>query len=245
MILRRLHPLAKLGIALLWMIAVTLVFDPRYQATAIAVTTGALLVLDRASPFKLLLVAIPFALFGLGFLWMNLFFHEDAGSFTENYRNMSWTADPGFQAGWVLFLRALAYGFISYAFVRTTDAVLLVRALQQYLGLPASIAYGLFASVQFWPRLLADIRQILTAHAQREGRPPPRLPGPRQIARLLIPVLAGAVRRATRSALAMEARGLRSGAPRTHYTGVPFAARDGVFVCLAGSLPFLALLPLV
>lgn len=244
MILRRVHPLAKLAVAMVWLVAVTFVFDPRYQATAIAAMLGALIALDRASPLKLALVAIPFALFGLGFLWINLFFHDQAGSVTESYRAISWSADPGLQAGWVLFLRALAYGFISYAFVRTTDAVLLVRALQQYLNLPASVAYGLFAAIQFWPRLLADIRQILTAHAQREGRPPPRLPSPRQIARLVIPVLAGAVRRATRSAQAMEARGLRAGAPRTHYTSVPFAARDGVFVAIAASLPFLALIPL-
>jgi energy-coupling factor transport system permease protein len=50
---------------------------------------------------------------------------------------------------------------------------------------------------------------------------------------LVIPLLAFAIRRAGRTAIAMEARGLSPDAPRTIMNAPAFHGRDGVFVVVA------------
>ena len=70
------------------------------------------------------------------------------------------------------------------------------------------------------------------ARAMKSGRPPRRIPGMAELFSLIVPLLAFAIRRAGRTAIAMEARGL-SAAPRT-ITKVPrFSARDLTFVALS------------
>lgn len=53
------------------------------------------------------------------------------------------------------------------------------------------------------------------ARAMRQGHALRRIPRPREIMALVIPLLAFAIRRATRAAISMEARGLHPGCRRS------------------------------
>src|SRR5215212_7363635 len=76
--LRTLNPLLKLFVCLTWLTAAMLVFDTRFQAACILLTSLTLIVFARISPLVLLALMIPFCLFGFGFLTTNLLFHQES-----------------------------------------------------------------------------------------------------------------------------------------------------------------------
>lgn len=233
LVLRRVNPLAKAAMCLLWIAAASLIFDVRFQLATIALAAGALILVDRTPVWMVLAVMVPFALFGFGFLTTGVLFRQDGGYVTALSAEAALSSDAA-AAGVVLFFRAIACGMASFLFVRTTDPDALVRSAMVHARLPARIGYALFTALHLVPDLLAEMRQIRLARAMRRGRPPSRLIGPVEAASLVIPLLATAIRRATRSAIAMEARGLT---PRRKpsLTNVPgFGAVDAAFLLAAG-----------
>ncbi|MBZ6077935.1 energy-coupling factor transporter transmembrane component T family protein [Microvirga puerhi] len=241
--LRSINPITKLAVCFLWLGAAMLVFDPRFQAACILVPALALVLLNRTSPLLLLALMIPFCLFGFGFLTTSVLFRKES-EFALQMAGESLIATPAFSAGIVLFLRAVACGMISVFFALTTDPNRAVRSLMVSLNLPARVGYSLFAAMQLAPDLAAEAQQMRIARAMRAGRPPRRIPGPAELFSLVIPLLAFAIRRAGRTAIAMEARGLSPTTPRTIMNAPGFGQNDLVFagaafilLCLCGLLP--------
>lgn len=222
------NPIAKLAVCIAWLFAAMLVFDARFQVACILIPALALVTLGRVSPLRLLLLAIPFALFGFGFLTTSLLFHRESG-FALQVAGEAPLRSPAFSAGLTLFLRALACGAISMVFALTTAPDRAVRALMTTLGLPARIGYSLFAVMQLVPDLAAEAQQMRLARAMKSGRPPRRVPGPIELFSLVVPLLAVAIRRAGRTAIAMEARGLSPTGPRTIMNAPGFGLCDWVF----------------
>jgi len=230
--LSTLHPLPKLITCLIWIVAIILVFDARFQIAAFLIATAVLIGLERKPPRLIFGLMIPFALFGLGFLTTSVLFRADS-DFALYAARQSPFASKAFSAGIVLFFRAMASGMISAVFVLTTDPGLFVKALMADWKLSPRIGYALFSALQLTPDLAAELRQIRIARAMKRGRPPSRFPHPGEIATLFIPLLAFAIRRAGRAAVAMESRGLGAGEKRT-IVGVPkFRYRDAIFVAVA------------
>lgn len=230
--LKRLDPLVKLAVALAWIGASVLVFDPRFQIAAILLAGGALLLLNRTSPLLLAALMVPFCLFGFGFLTTSLLFRRES-DFALAMSAEALVASPAFSAGVTLFLRAVACGMVSTFFALTTDPGALVRALMARCRLPPRVGYSLFTAMNLVPDLLSEARRIRLARAMRRGRPPRRFPGPAELTGLIIPLLAFAIRRASRAAIAMEARGLARDAPRT-IANVPYPGRpDAIFATLS------------
>ena len=122
---------------------------------------------------------------------------------------------------------------ISVFFALTTDPGRFVRALMRHARLPPRIGYSLFAAMQLVPDLVGEAQQMRLARAMKSGRRLRRIPGPFELMSLVIPLLAFAIRRAGRTAIAMEARGLAPHAPRTIMNAPAFHGRDGVFVVVA------------
>ncbi len=230
--LKALNPLSKLVVCIVWLAASVLVFDARFQIACIVTAGLALIVFNRTSPFLLLALMLPFCLFGFGFLTTSLLFRQDS-EFALRMAGESLLTSPAFSAGITLFLRAIACGMISVFFALTTDAGALVRALMRYGRLPPQIGYSLFAAMQLVPDLAAEVQQMRLARAMKSGRPPRRIPGPVEIFSLVIPLLAFAIRRAGRTAIAMEARGLSPRAPRTFLNAPRFSRRDAIFVLMS------------
>ncbi|MDN2583227.1 energy-coupling factor transporter transmembrane component T [Aquibium sp. ELW1220] len=230
--LSALHPLPKLVLCLAWIAASILVFDAVFQVATILVAALALVLAERRSPLLVLALMVPFALFGFGFLTTSVLFRQES-DFALKMSSETPFGGAALSAGIVLFLRAIACGMVSALFALTTDPGRLIKALMLSWRLPASIGYALFSALHLVPDLAAEARQMRLARAMRRGRPPRRIPGPGEAASLVVPLLAYAIRRASRSAIAMEARGLGARPHRT-VTGAPvMGRRDAVFVVAA------------
>jgi energy-coupling factor transport system permease protein len=134
--------------------------------------------------------------------------------------------------GLVLFFRVLACGMVSAVFVLTTDPGRFVRALMADLRLPPSFGFALMQALHLVPDLGREAQVLRMARAIRLGRPMRRIPAPSEVAALTVPLLAFAIRRAGRAAVAMEARGLAPGRPRTHLPQPPMGRADTVFIVL-------------
>lgn len=240
--LKALNPLSKLFVCCVWLAACVLVFDLRFQLAAILVPALALVALNRTSPLVLMALMVPFGLFGFGFLTTSLLFRQES-DFALRMAGESLLASPQFSAGVTLFLRALACGMISVFFALTTDPGLFVRALMRHAGLPPRIGYSLFAAMQLVPDLAGEAQQMRLARAMKSGGRLRRIPGPVEAASLVIPLLAFAIRRAGRTAIAMESRGLGPDTPRTIMNAPGFRVRDAVFCVVAlGALALCAVL---
>ena len=203
--LGRLNPLSKLALAGAFLAASSLVFEPRFQLAAILAALLPLILLEGARPLGLLWRLWPFALVGLGYLWLNLAFFDRAAAYTWTSAAVPVAQNPALFAGTTLFLRAIALGAISLFFVRTTDPADFLRSLMLRCRLPAAL--GL--------------------------RPSRRLPIPARPCRAAPPAAAGAGSAAKRAAagLGEAAGGLsRAGDPSAggfHKAGRPGGHRHG------------------
>jgi len=240
-VLKAVNPLVKLGACLAWLMAAMLVFDPVFQAATVAAVLLALVLIDRRSPAAVLALIAPFALFGIGMLTTNLLFHRDS-PYALALSGEAFLVSPAVAAGVTLFLRSIACGSISALFALSTDPEALVRALMAYCRLPPRLGYALFAVMQMLPDLGAEVRQMRLARVMKSGGRLRRLPTPREALDLLVPLLSYAVRRASRAAIAMEARGLSPGR-RTILRVPPFTWYDGAFIlAVAGAMTLCGLL---
>jgi energy-coupling factor transport system permease protein len=230
--LSRIHPLAKLVVCMVWIAVSILVFDAWLQIFIIATAALALIVLERRSPLLVLALMVPFALFGFGFLTTSVLFRQESDFALQMARETP-LGSEAFSAGIVLFLRAIACGMVSAVFALTTDPGAFVKALMVSWRLPPRVGFSLFTALQLVPDLAAEAQQIRLARAMKKGRPPRRIPGPLETASLVIPLLAFAIRRATRTAIALEARGLAPGRPRTVMGAPTFHGRDLAFGVLS------------
>jgi energy-coupling factor transport system permease protein len=234
--LRRLNPTIKLAVTLTSMLVATLLFD-FWTLLLIALTTLALVWwLGRVPLVILLRVQIPFLVLGLGYLWMNaLFARGDPDGLRILFAvGPLQVSAEGIDSGLILLARALCFGASSLFFVTTTDPTDLILSLIQQLRLSPRLAYSILAVYRFLPLLESELRQIQAAHHLRgigEGK------GLRvkaeQSYRYTIPLLANAVRRANRVAIAMESRAFSGTRQRSYYRQLHIGPVDWVALLCA------------
>lgn len=230
--LRAFHPLPKLALCLAWIVASLVVFRLSFQIALFASATVMLLVDARVPPRRLLLVMVPFALFGFGFFSTSVLFRAESGFALQMAQEQG--GAPDVAPGLVLFFRVLACGMISAVFSLTTDPGRFVRALMQHLRLPPPMGFALLQAMHMVPDLRAEMLQLRMARAIRLGRSLRRFPAPGEAITLAIPLLAYAIRRATRAALSFEARGLQPGRFRTHLPQPPMMQADAIMLASGG-----------
>lgn len=164
-----------------------------------------------------LLLMIPFSITAVGYLWTTVLFAADAGGTVIWTWNSIEVTDEQLSRAFSLALRVIAFSAISLLFVLTTRPVTFIMSLMQQLRLSPKLAYSILVGYQFLPVIKDEFIQIRHAHRLRgvgvEKWWWQRLYG---MKRMLIPLLAAAVRKAERSAFAMEARGF-TGQPRTEF----------------------------
>jgi energy-coupling factor transport system permease protein len=229
--LKTLNPLSKLAVCVLWLASSVLIFDGWFQIATIVVVWVTLVAINRTSLQLLLLLMLPFSLFGFGFLTTSVLFGRES-DFAQAISGETTLRSNAFPAGIILFLRAMACGMVSTFFALTTDPGGLVRALMRYAKLPPKIGYSLFAAMQLVPDLASEAQQMRLARAMKSGRQQGPFPWPAELFSLIVPLLAFAIRRAGRTAIAMESRGLSTG-PRTIINVPHFSRRDVAFATLS------------
>jgi energy-coupling factor transport system permease protein len=151
---------------------------------------------------------------------------------------LSDTASP--VAGLALALRVVALALPGVLLVAATDPVRLADALTIHWRVPTRFAYGALAALRLAPLLVTEFEAARLARRTRGvesgGNP---VVAARLLAGTAFTLLVGAVRRGSRLATAMDARGFDSGIVRTNARGSRLHPRDARFV--AGTVAVCAL----
>ena len=145
--------------------------------------------------------------------------------------NVVLSDEAGLVTGLGLALRVVGLALPGVLLVASTDPVRLADALTVHWRLSTRVAYGALAALRLAPLLVAEFDQVRLARRTRgvdAGRSP--VARVRLLAGVGFLLLVSAVRRATRLATAMDARGFDSGIPRTNARGSVLHARDTWFV---------------
>ncbi len=210
-LLGRTNPLAKLGIALAWLVGLGLTIDvrPPLILTLVALIAG--FQLGGVSPAALARRIAPLWLAVLGIALANLLFstHNPDPLATELARlGPLRITQEALDAAAGLGARVLSIISVGAVFALTTDATYLVDSLVQLAGVSPRFAYGTLAAYQAVPRLAEDLgtlRSTRRLRGLREWHP-----------RLVIGLLVRAIRHADQLAIAMDARGFGTGRRSTY-----------------------------
>ncbi|MER7336064.1 MULTISPECIES: energy-coupling factor transporter transmembrane component T [unclassified Micromonospora] len=239
--LARRNPVAKLAAALVFSFILVATLDPVAPAIAIAVELAVLplfgvrfrVLARRAWPLLVGAVGVVVTLV--------LFAAERSGRVLVEAGPAVVTSGVLLTAlGLVLRMFAVALpGVIVFA---TTDPTDLADALIQNAKAPARFAIGALAAFRLVPLLGQEWQMIAMARRARgveAGRNP--LAKLRLFVSTAFALLVGAIRRGTRLAVAMDARGFDAGTPRTVARRQRFVAADGLLIAGAALLAGAAL----
>jgi energy-coupling factor transport system permease protein len=220
--LHRLNPITKLAVCFLAAAVVSTAGEPVTPALVIVLSLGATRGLGRVPWLVLarpMLFGVPAA---FGVFWTYTLFYGGTG--------------PAWLYGTTMATRLLAIMSASLMFVLTTDPSQFVRSLIHQAHVSPRIAYSVFAAYRFVPLLEVEFRSIRAAHQMRGGvGRGTLLDMVRQLFGYAIPLLASAVHRGERVALAMESRGFGALPRRTYFRATTLGCGDLIFglACVA------------
>ncbi|MFG1651703.1 energy-coupling factor transporter transmembrane component T family protein [Micromonospora sp. NPDC049275] len=239
--LARRNPVAKVSAALVFSFALLATLDPVAPAIAIAVEL-AVLPLFGVRYRVLARRALPLLLSATGILVTLVLFAADQSGrvLLDVGPVLVSTGVLGTALGLVLRIFAVALpGVIVFA---TTDPTDLADALIQNAKAPARFAIGALAAFRLVPLLGQEWQMISMARRARgvdAGRNP--VAKLRLFASTAFALLVGAIRRGTRLAVAMDARGFDGDTPRTVARHQRFGLADGLLIAGAAALAGAAL----
>lgn len=145
--------------------------------------------------------------------------------------NVLLSEDATVVTGIGLALRVIGLALPGVLLVASTDPVRLADALTVHWRLSTRFAFGALAALRLVPLLVAEFESVRLARRTRgvaAGRDP--VARIRLVGGIAFTLLVGAVRRGSRLATAMDARGFDSGIPRTNARGSHLQRRDAAFV---------------
>jgi energy-coupling factor transport system permease protein len=208
--------------------------NPVAQLTAIGVVTLVLLTsLDLVTPAVVVaaeLCLLPAAgLTAPRDLWRRTW-PLLLGASSVGLVNVLLSEDADLVTGIGLALRVVGLALPGVLLVATTDPVRLADALTLHWRVPTRLAFGALAALRLVPLLVTEFESVRLARRARgvEGRSP--VARARLLGGIVFTLLVGAVRRGTRLATAMDARGFDSGIARTNARGSTLHRRDAAFV---------------
>jgi energy-coupling factor transport system permease protein len=219
--LARAQPLAKLGAAAILMTVLFLSADPITPGIVVLALLAAV-PLTGLRARDLLARGWPLLLAALAVGILNTIFAPER------------PAGKSLVSGIGLGLRLLGIAMAGLLALATTDPTDLADALQQQLHLSPRVAIGTLAAVRLLPVMASEWQALAFARRARgvdAGRSP--LAAARIAFTMLLALLVGAVRRATRLAMAMEARGFGTLACRSVARPQRMHGRDWMLIALA------------
>jgi energy-coupling factor transport system permease protein len=221
--LGRTSPVAKLAIAIVWLVGLALTLHPVPPLILAGVALAAGLALGGIPPLQLGRTLAPVWLAAVAIGVSNMVFsmaNGDPTTATLLRLGPVRIAEPAFIAGVGIMLRVAAIAAVGGVFALTTDST--------------RFAYGALAAYGAIPRFaedLATLRQARRIRGLRAGWHP----------RLFVGLLVLAIRHADRMAVAMDARAFGSGA-RTPYRQVRWTWMDAAVGTGAVAILAIALL---
>ncbi|TYB35071.1 energy-coupling factor transporter transmembrane protein EcfT [Micromonospora sp. AP08] len=239
--LARRNPVAKLAAALVFTLILVATLDPVAPAIAIAVEL-AVLPLFGVRYGVLARRAWPLLAGAGGILVTLVLFAADRSGRVLVEAGPVLVTEGVLVTALGLVLRMLAVALPGILVFATTDPTDLADALIQNAKAPARFAIGALAAFRLVPLLEEEWRMISMARRARgvdAGRNP--IAKLRLFGSTAFALLVGAIRRGTRLAVAMDARGFDAGTPRTVARRQRFTRADGLLVVAAGALAAAAL----
>ncbi|MEU1965724.1 energy-coupling factor transporter transmembrane component T [Micromonospora sediminicola] len=239
--LARRNPVAKLAAALVFTLVLVATLDPVAPAIAIAIEL-AVLPLFGVRYRVLARRAWPLLAGAVGILVTLVLFAADRSGPVLLDAGPVLVTQGVLVTALGLVLRMLAVALPGIVVFATTDPTELADALIQNAKAPARFAIGALAAFRMVPLLEQEWRMISMARRARgvdAGRNP--LAKLRLFASTAFALLVGAIRRGTRLAVAMDARGFDAGTPRTVARRQHFTRADALLVVTAALLAGAAL----
>ncbi|WP_214874445.1 energy-coupling factor transporter transmembrane component T [Exiguobacterium sp. CH10] len=231
------NPTVKFVTLTLIMFGLALFYNPWTPLVIIVGTLLIQLVATDVSWKRWGMFLIPFLITAVGTFWTTLVFGKDLGGETwMTILGQDITVEER-RVAVALSLRVLAFTVLSLLFMMTTDSKRFVMSLMQQAKLSPTIAYSALVGFRFIPLLQRELQQLQYAHRLRGVSLDTKWERLRHVPKLLLPLLAGSIRRAERIAFSMEARGFTSG-KRTIFDKIEIKSSDfvwsGVLLTLFG-----------
>ncbi len=218
------NPLALLLAATVPALALLISVDP-VTPTVVLVATAVALRLSPARPVDLLRRARPLLLAATSIGVLNALLSQAGGRLLVDVGPVTVTTGAAV-AGASTALRLLAVALPGLLAVLLIDPVDLADALVQQARVPARPAYGALVALRLVPLLTEDWTQLRRARRARGIAAGSPLGAIRLFAGQVLGLLVQALRRGTRIATAMDARGFDSTGPRTFARAAVLTSAD-------------------
>jgi energy-coupling factor transport system permease protein len=230
--LQRRNPSIKLLVVALAALTLTFIFDPVTPAVLLVITLLAGRLLGGLGLWAQLKPMWIFVIAGVAILLANVLFNKEnaVSSALFSIGSLKVTG-PALWAAGSLWLRLLAFAVLSLVFVKTTEPQHLILSLVHQLHLNHRVAYGTMAGYRMLPLFQTDYQTIRAAQRVRGVREAGGFwHAWSRTRRYAIPLLAGAVRKAGRVAVAMDARAFGALPTRTYRERMVVGRSDWLFV---------------
>ncbi len=240
-VLHRMNPVLKLAGTGLSMIILTFSFDPFVPLALLVIILLVSLTLGKVPLAAMAKGLMPFMILAFGFFMMQVAFPRDAGGDIAFRISRLIIYQESVVRGSALGLRVLAYAAYALLFVATTDPTALLLSLMQQTRLSPKYGYSILAAYRFFPLYQSEFTSLKEAHQVRGFSEKRSLKGKfEKLRRYAIPLLAQAIRKAERVAVAMEARGFTGEYDRTYYKIIEVRPIDWVLaIGLTSLVPLL------
>ncbi|MEH7179393.1 energy-coupling factor transporter transmembrane component T family protein [Neobacillus vireti] len=234
MLLHEMNPSIKAFAVVISILILSVFFDPITPLIIILLTVTATFLLATVSFKKWLLLFAPFLFIAFIYVWSTMLFPrlQEGDNVIWEWGFLTMTAE-GFRRGVSLGLRVLSFATLSIMFTLTTKPTDFLLSLMQQCKLPPKLAYGIMAGYRFLPLIKEEFQTLQNAHRVR-GVAKARTISEKvkQLKRYVIPLLAGAIRKAERTALAMESKGFTGEKNRIFYREITVTKIDWLFFVL-------------
>ncbi|GGH34148.1 energy-coupling factor transporter transmembrane component T family protein [Paenibacillus segetis] len=219
------NPVTKLVLVVLAFFITLFTHNLDFMMSQTIMFTLLLFFLSGHSPWKVMLITMPFLLvFVSSSSTMILFGKGDHLWWKWGLIRIS---EESFFRGIHIGFKSVSFGAEGLLFVLTTQSVALFYALMQKAKLPPKYAYSFMASIRLLPMVWEEYQVRRNALYIREVK---ISRGPRgwirQAQLYAVPLLAQSIRRAHRVAVAMEAKAFDGRRPRTFYYLSTFSRSD-------------------
>jgi energy-coupling factor transport system permease protein len=235
-VLHRLNPLSKLMAIMPLLIFLTFVTNLWVHLIIIILHMVMILTLGRIPPLRLAHVLTPLLVTLIGFF---ILYPPFVISELVARSPLLFTIGPievrlaGVLLSLTTCLRLLAFYTVTLAFMLTTDATDLVRALVQQWHVNYRIGYAVMIVYRFLPLLEQELHLIRVAQKVRGVTDQRGIRAEvERTRRAFLPLFASAMRNAERKALAMDARAFGAYATRTYYRRLSLKRDDWLFLPL-------------
>ena len=232
--LERRNPSVKLLAVVVTALVLTFIFDPLTPLVIFTITLVAGRLLGGLRIRAQLRPLLVFVAAGVAILLANVFFNkQNAVSPALAHVGPVKITGPALWAAGSLWLRLLCLALLSLVFVKTTEPQLLILSLVHQLRLSYRVAYGTMVGYRMLPLFQSDYQTIRAAQRVRGVRERRGLLHVwSRTRRYAVPLLAGAVRKAGRIAVAMDARAFGALPDRTYRERMVVRRSDWIFLAV-------------